>query len=138
MRVALISSGTRGDVQPFVCLARALADIGHEVEVITPRNGEDMARAAGVNFRALPYDVQSMFRSDTAQRMLADGRVSTLLRWIGEELGPYAQETNRVLMSATESVDLIVCNSIVESACRVIAEARQIVTVPITALLGLL
>ena len=51
-KVALVTVGSRGDVQPYVCLARALADRGHEVRLLAPRNGEGMARLVDVPFRA--------------------------------------------------------------------------------------
>ena len=59
MRIALVAYGTLGDVQPFVCLGRALADAGHAVEVTASVNGEQMVRAAGLPFRPFALDARS-------------------------------------------------------------------------------
>lgn len=130
MKVALVSSGTRGDVQPFLCLARALADRGHAVELIAPRNAEEMARAAGVTFHGLPFDFQALIRAQPAQRMLAAGRPRELFRWLAEQGRTYRDETNRMLIGATGSAELIVCNIVSEALCRSLAEARQVPVVP--------
>lgn len=118
--------GTRGDVQTFVCLARALADRGHEVRLVGPRNGEEMARAANVPFSALPLDVQSMMRSEPAQRMLAAGRVTAVTKWVKHEEKAYATEMRRVLVAETESCELLISFPYLANHCAAIAEARQI------------
>jgi sterol 3beta-glucosyltransferase len=126
VRVALVTWGSRGDIQPFVCLARALADRGHEVRLIASRNGEEMARAADVPFRALPMDVQSQMLSEPAQRMLAAGRITSFLRWLQNEEKAYVDELRRALIAETESVDLIVSHMLLADRCEAIATARQI------------
>jgi sterol 3beta-glucosyltransferase len=131
VKVALVTYGSRGDVQPFVCLARALADRGHEVRVVAPRNGEEMARAADVPFRALPLDMQAIKRAEPAQRMLAAGRATAFIRWLQNEEKAYAADLRRALISETESVDLIVSSLLVEDRCAAIATARQIEHVPL-------
>lgn len=50
MRVLLSTYGTRGDVQPFVALAKALKARGHEVALCTPTGFRDM-----VERHAVPY-----------------------------------------------------------------------------------
>jgi sterol 3beta-glucosyltransferase len=131
MRVALVTYGTRGDMQPYVCLARALADRGHEVRVIAPGNGEEMARAADVPFRALPMDVQAMFLEEPAQRMLAAGRITAFARWLQNEEKAFATDLWRTLMSETEGVDVIVSYPYLAEHCEAIATARQIAHVPL-------
>jgi UDP:flavonoid glycosyltransferase YjiC (YdhE family) len=129
MRVALVAFGTRGDVQPFVCLGRALADRGHEIEVVVPRNGEAMVVAAGLRPRLMPMDWTSILRAEPAQRMLAAGKVTSYLRWQNEEEKVYAAELRGVLLEATESVDLIVSAAWLDARCRAIARARGIAMV---------
>jgi sterol 3beta-glucosyltransferase len=131
VRVALVSLGSRGDVQPYVCLARALADSGHAVRVIAPRNGEEMARLADVPFRALPIDVHAMKLAEPAQRMLASGRITTFARWLASEMKARAPELRRTLVSETESVDLIVSHVLLADHCATIAAARGVAHVPL-------
>jgi sterol 3beta-glucosyltransferase len=126
VKIELATLGTRGDIQPFVCLGRALADRGHEVELCAPRNGEQMAQAAGLPFRAMPCDVQTMLQAEQAERMLASGRVTAFLRWYYKEQDAYVDELRKVVREATESADLIVCGVFMDAACRAIGQVRDI------------
>ena len=121
-----MAGGTRGDVQPFVCLGSALLERGHEVELVAPRDGETMARAAGLPFRALPADAQELFSSESARRMLVKGRANSFFRWVRNEEKAYADEMRQVLVAASESADLIVCGILLDARCRAIAQARGI------------
>lgn len=131
MRVALAAYGTRGDVQSVVCLGRALAERGHEVEVLAPRNEIGMAEAGGLRSRTLPFDFQAMLRAAPAQRMLANGRIQALFRWLAKEEERYDSALRQKLVATAESVDLIVCTSALVPRCRAVAEARGIAMVPL-------
>jgi sterol 3beta-glucosyltransferase len=50
MRVLLATYGTRGDVQPFVALAKALKACGHQVALCTPAGFRGMAESHGVSY----------------------------------------------------------------------------------------
>jgi sterol 3beta-glucosyltransferase len=50
MRVLLSTSGTRGDVQPFVALAKALKARGHSVALCTPTGFRGMAERHGIRY----------------------------------------------------------------------------------------
>lgn len=50
MRVLLATYGTRGDVQPFVALAKALQQRGHEVALCTPTGFRAMVERHGVPY----------------------------------------------------------------------------------------
>jgi UDP:flavonoid glycosyltransferase YjiC (YdhE family) len=131
MRVALATYGTRGDMQPVVCLGGALAERGHEVEVVSPQNEVAMARAAGLRSNALPFDFQAMLRAEPAQRMLANGRINALLRWLATQEKRYDAELRQTLVATAESVDLIVCTAALVPRCRAVAEACGVAMVPL-------
>lgn len=126
MKAVLAACASRGDVQPFVCLGRALVDHGHDVKLLVPRNGETMARAAGLSLRTLPFDYQAMLRAEPAQRMLAAGNLSAFMRWLHEEETKYAAELRQALIEGTESAGLIVCGIMLTGRCHAIAAARGI------------
>ena len=126
MRVALVSYGTRGDVQPFVCLGRALADAGHTVEVTASLDGERMVRAAGLPFRPLALDAKEMLGAEEARRMLADGRMRAFFRWLEDAEKPFWERNRRVLIELSGDVDVIVCGVLMTARCAAVAEARGI------------
>jgi len=75
--------------------------------------------------------MQQMFRGESAQRMLAAGRVNAIFRWLAEEERRYANELHQALLASTESADLIVCGHTLEPRCRAIAAARGIAILPV-------
>jgi len=38
MKITIVGYGTRGDVQPYVCLGAELAERGHDVKICAPEN----------------------------------------------------------------------------------------------------
>jgi sterol 3beta-glucosyltransferase len=124
MKVSLVSYGTRGDVQPFVCLGAGLAARGHEVSLLVPRNGVPMARASGLPTLELPFDLQQMLDSPAAQQMLAAGRINKFFRWLHEEESDFLDPLRAALLEGTREADTIVSHGLMEDRCAAIAEAR--------------
>lgn len=124
MKVALAGFGTRGDVQPLVCVGDELVRRGHQVKLLAGSNAAEMADAAGLEFAPLPVDTQRLFRSPTAQRMLASGRLSAFFRWLWKEERAFAGGISDTLIEHTDGADLLVSNVFLEMRCRAIAEAR--------------
>jgi sterol 3beta-glucosyltransferase len=50
MKIALLTLGTRGDVQPYVGLGRASRERGHEITLSTGDNFASLAQEYGVQF----------------------------------------------------------------------------------------
>lgn len=55
--ILLVTTGSRGDVQPFLALARALDDAGARATVAAPRRFATLARAMGADFVGLDDSV---------------------------------------------------------------------------------
>lgn len=53
MRFAVVTLGSAGDLHPFLAIARALAERGHEVHVLTQAPYESEVRAEGVGFMSI-------------------------------------------------------------------------------------
>ncbi|KAJ6391841.1 hypothetical protein OIU77_025744 [Salix suchowensis] len=56
LKVAMLVVGTRGDVQPFLAIAKRLQEFGHRVRLATHANFRDFVRSAGVDFYPLGGD----------------------------------------------------------------------------------
>ena len=74
MRIAVATWGSRGDFEPYLALARALADAHHEVRLAAPDRPEFALAAAqqGLNFVPLGQEINP----DEFRRMVA-----TAVKW---------------------------------------------------------
>jgi len=66
-RIAIITPGTRGDVQPMLGFGKGLQQAGFDVTVVAGSNFEAFVTDAGIGFHALPMDVQELMSSQHAQ-----------------------------------------------------------------------
>ena len=74
MRVAIETLGTRGDVQPYVALARALIARGHDVQLAAPEQFADFAQANGVPFVGLPGEFLALMDSPEGKAAIGAGK----------------------------------------------------------------
>lgn len=73
MRVTIPTTGSLGDVQPYVALGVGLRTRGHEVCLATHADFERFVRGHGLEFFSLEEGGQSLQASDTGDRMLHSG-----------------------------------------------------------------
>ncbi|MDQ1287122.1 MAG: sterol 3beta-glucosyltransferase [Actinomycetota bacterium] len=84
MRVLLLTHGSRGDVQPFLALARGLAERGHRPRLAGPARSAALAAAHGIPFHPLDdasLDLQDLVAQKGTRAALTAARtVKPLLR----------------------------------------------------------
>jgi sterol 3beta-glucosyltransferase len=73
MKVAVLSFGTRGDVQPLVAYAVGLRAAGHDAYLCAPRNFSTLAGQYGVPFRPMSFDTAKLIQRPDVQRLLESG-----------------------------------------------------------------
>ena len=88
-RPLFITTGSRGDVQPFLALARALAESGAGPVVAAPRRFGDLATRFGVEFVGLDdsiLDLQDdLVGAGPVRAALSLGRIRPLMRrWLDD------------------------------------------------------
>lgn len=84
MKLALMTAGSRGDVEPFVALARAAEDAGHEAVLIVPRNsGADLR---DLTVRELDADYSAVIQSQGLSAWAAMRSMDTVVRPIMREV----------------------------------------------------
>jgi hypothetical protein len=85
MNVAVLAFGSRGDAQPAVALAGALAARGHSTRLVAPVNFAPLASGRGAEFHPLPFDMLKLIHEPEAQALFSDGGGSIgFLRWLNE------------------------------------------------------
>ena len=81
MKVAILTIGSRGDVQPYVALGAGLKAAGHEVILATGKGFEAFVSDHGLRFAALDADLLERLQSPEGKAALS-GR--SLLATVGE------------------------------------------------------
>ena len=73
MRFAIETLGTRGDLQPYIALARGLMARGHDVQLAAPVQFKDMAAEHDVPFAALPGELLALLDTREGKAAVAGG-----------------------------------------------------------------
>lgn len=75
MTYGIITTGSRGDVQPFVALALAMMEKGHDVTLVASENFRDFAEGSGVRFMPVTGNSEQIINSPGALKLLEGGSV---------------------------------------------------------------
>src|SRR6478736_5433703 len=70
MKIAILTMGTQGDVQPYAVLGQALIRAGHSVTLSTSKNFDSLVKSYSVEFRPVEADFQALLNSDEGKRMM--------------------------------------------------------------------
>ena len=99
--ITILALGSRGDVQPFVPLGRALRRAGNHVRVATFRAFAPLIQGAGLDFAPLPGDAEALLRSATHAGIPFGGSLLASIRTLARSYGTLA----RSLPAAIASLD---------------------------------
>lgn len=104
MKITLLTYGSRGDVQPFVALARRLLERGHTVKLAGPHRFAGFVAEQGVPFVPLAGDPEEISR-----RINESGAsVPRMMRGMQEYIFSIAGDVARSAFAACELADLII------------------------------
>ena len=126
MRLTIVTAGSRGDVQPYVALARGLQRRGHEVTIATHEPFREFVTGWGIGFASVAGDPQALLHGAVGQQWLASGRNPVaFLREVRRFAKPIIERSLVDFHAATRDADAIVCSVLGLPAWHV-AEARGI------------
>jgi UDP:flavonoid glycosyltransferase YjiC (YdhE family) len=108
LRVGIITTGSRGDVQPFVALALALGDKGHDVTVVASGNFRDFVEGFGIRFMPVTGDSEQIINSPVALKLLEGGSVFKFFYHLQKATAPSADKSNRDILEACRDFDLLI------------------------------
>ena len=83
MRIVIIASGSRGDVEPYVALGKGLLAAGHIVRLVTHQNFESLVTSHGLDFWPVAGNVQDVAESMAA--LIESGNFLAILSQMGKE-----------------------------------------------------
>lgn len=119
MRALLVTHGTRGDVQPFLALAVALRQAGHDAVLAAPESFADSAAAHDVEFAPLDEGPNRLLRDPAMVKAIESGyrgvrgkitaistirRIKPLMADVLRDVGAVARSCGADLLVHTPSV----------------------------------
>ncbi len=108
MRFTLVTTGSMGDVQPFVALGIHLAKSGHSVLLAGPENARKLARSYGIEFTSIDGDTQARLRSDSTQVRLDSGSSLRFLQHRIQSRRAIALQVNRAAYRACQGAQVVI------------------------------
>ncbi|MFO0589423.1 MAG: glycosyltransferase [Polyangiaceae bacterium] len=120
MRVSLVPLGSRGDVEPYVALGRALAAKGHAVRVATCEPFRDFVTSNGLEYERLAGDIKEVV-GDRGRAELASAGANPIraFRALREHVGPLVREANVNLPRAIAGADVVIGHLLAPAAASV-------------------
>ena len=108
MKYGIITSGSRGDIQPFIALALALMSKGHEVTVVAPENFREFVEGFGVSYWPVTGDTERLINSPTALKILEGGSIFKFFYHLQKVSAQTAEQSNRDILAACNHFDHLI------------------------------
>jgi len=107
MRIAIITTGSRGDVEPYVALGTGLKKAGHYVRLVSHTNFAQLINSQGLEFWPVDVDVQGIAQSAEMRERLGGGNFLAVMSQMAKEAEKSAHHLAKVGLSACLGIDLI-------------------------------
>ena len=105
MRYGIITTGSRGDVQPFIALALALMGKGHDVTVIASENFREFVEGFGVPYLPVAGNSEQLLNSPEALKLLEGGSIFKFFYHLQKVSARSADQSNRDILEACSNID---------------------------------
>ncbi|OGQ09704.1 MAG: hypothetical protein A2138_09620 [Deltaproteobacteria bacterium RBG_16_71_12] len=124
MRIAILTTGTRGDVQPFVALGAALRGRGHDVTMTAPKDLVSFVAAGDMAAVPLPFSAKEVLASELGQRFVTNGSIIAFLRAIMQLDALHRPALVDAFACAGEGAELVVAHPLTVGPALAVARAR--------------
>ena len=115
MHLVIVTSGSRGDVQPYLALAIRAAGAGHRVTLATHAVFEPWVRGFGIGFRVLHGDPMAILRNPGARAWLSNGSwrgLWSFAREFGRDFGDLLDGILRDMATVTADADVVLYSAV--------------------------
>jgi sterol 3beta-glucosyltransferase len=106
--ISVVASGSRGDVQPYIALAKGLKDAGYNVRLVASHNFEQLANEAGLTFCSSGIGAEEIIQSEEWRKVIEGGNFLKILMKMQSEAKKHASHLATIMPSLLEGSDLIV------------------------------
>lgn len=109
MRICMQTLGTRGDVQPYVALARRLIKMGHSAVICTGESFRQLVEGNGVAFHRVTSDLMALLNTDEGRQVLRDGmrHPFSAMRYAREVVNPAFRKSLDDFWAGAQGADVI-------------------------------
>src|SRR6201991_1007825 len=105
MKYGIITTGSRGDVQPFIALALALMEKGHDVTIVASENFRNFVEGFGVQYIPVAGDTEHLINSPEALRLLEGGSIFKFFYHLQKVAAQTADRSNLDILEACSHFD---------------------------------
>lgn len=105
--MAIIASGSRGDVEPYIALGKGLMAAGHPVRLVTHENFEDLVSSHGLEFWPIKGNVQDIAQTTEMRDRIEGGNFLRLMAQMAKEAQSGALRLAKGGLDACKGVDLV-------------------------------
>ena len=124
--LAVVATGTRSDVQPYIALALALAKGGFKVRLVTHQSHAAYVARFGLPFGAIKGDPAAVMRTSAFKDAVAGGSALKLGALLLREDQRGRELNFSFVHAATKDVDGILCCISLLTECTAVAQKYQI------------
>ncbi len=107
-KYGIVTTGSRGDVQPFIALALALMEEGHEVTIVAPENFKAFVEGFGVAYLPVTGDTERIINSPEALELLEGGSIFKFFYYVQKASAKTADQSNRDILEACKRFDHLI------------------------------
>lgn len=107
MKISISTIGTRGDVQPYATLGKALAENGHDVTLSTSKNFKSLVEGYGINFHPVNVDYQEILNSEEGSKILK-ANVFAIQRNLDKLIYPLIEKSLNECYQLAQASDLFI------------------------------
>lgn len=110
MKIAILTLGSRGDVQPYVALGKELIKHDHEVVICTGATFKDFIEENGISFQAASADLMAIMESEEGSRVFNGGNFNliNMLKFSKAVITPAYRRSMDDFFQASQEADLII------------------------------
>ncbi|CAN5844497.1 glycosyltransferase [soil metagenome] len=107
MKIAILTVGTRGDVQPFAALGQALVENGHDVTMSTAKNFRKIVEEHRLNFCPIDIDYEEVLKSEEGKKIF-NGNPFAISRNFSNLISPFVEGALNQFLLLAQSCDLLI------------------------------
>lgn len=110
MKITILTLGTRGDVQPYVALAKELIKNGHEALICTGKSFKKFIEENGVAFHEATADLMAILESEEGRVVFNGGKfnIIKMLKFSKKVVYPAYKKSLEDFLEASKAADLII------------------------------